>query len=159
VKTGAVMRSNNKLLIKQLDKKLQIFSSIQDIEPPKGGWISLVRNTLNMSLRQLGERSSKTAQGVQKIEKNEADGTITLKSLRDMGDALNMKFVYGFIPKDGSLEQMIEKRAIELARKIVMRTSTSMKLEDQQNSTERLKEATKEMADELKKEMPKILWD
>ena len=151
--------TNNKLIIKQLDKKLQILKPLQTIELPKGGWISLVRNSLNMSLRQLGERTSKTAQGIRKIEKNEAEGTITLKSLRDVGEALDMKFVYGFVPKDGSLEKMIEKRAMELAHKIVMRTSTSMKLEDQENSAERLKEAVTEMADEFKREIPKRLWD
>lgn len=153
------MTSNSKLIIKQLDKKLQAFRPLKDMEPPKGGWISLIRNTLNMSMRQLGERASKTAQGIQKVEKNEAEGMITLKSLRDVGDALNMKFVYGFIPKDGSLENMLEKRAMELAQKIVMRTSTSMKLENQENSKERLKEAVADMADELKREMPKSLWD
>lgn len=70
-----------------------------------------------------------------------------------------MKLVYGFIPKDGSLEKMVEQQAAELAKKIVLRTSTTMKLEDQENSSQRIKEAIADMTDELKRAMPKSLWD
>lgn len=150
---------NSKLVIRHLDKKIQILQPLRDIEHPKGGWVSLVRKTLNMSLRQLGERLSVTPQGMTKIEKNEAEGSITLNSLREAGAALKMKLVYGFIPYDGSLEKMIEKRAAELAREIVMRTSTTMKLEDQENSNKRIKEAIADMTEEFKREMPKSLWD
>ena len=150
---------NSKLIIRQLDKRLQALQPLWDMERPKEGWVSLIRKTLNMSLRQLGERLSVSPQGMTKIEKNEAEGSITLNSLREAGEALNMKLVYGFVPKDGSLEKMIEKRATELAHKIVMRTSTTMKLEDQENSDQRIKEAIADMTEELKREMPKSLWD
>jgi len=49
-----------------------------------------------------------------------------------------MQLVYGFVPNDGSLDALIEKRATELATKIVMRTSNNMKLEDQVKSNERI---------------------
>ena len=49
-----------------------------------------------------------------------------------------MQLVYGFVPYDGSLDALIEKRATELATKIVMRTSNTMQLEDQGNSNERI---------------------
>lgn len=150
---------NRKLIIRQLDKKLQALQPLRDMERPKDGWIFLIRKTLNMSLRQLGDRLSVSPQGMTKVEKNEAEGRITLKSLREAGDALNLKLVYGFVPKDGSLEKMIEKRAAELAHKIVMRTSTTMKLEDQENSNQRIREAIDDMTEELKREMPKSLWD
>jgi len=150
---------NSKLIIRQLDKRLQDLHPLRNMEHPKEGWIALIRKTLNMSLRQLGGRLSVTPQGMTKIEKNEAEGSITLNSLREAGDALNMKLVYGFVPKDGSLEKIIEKRAAELAHKIVMRTSTTMKLEDQENSDQRIKEAIADMTEELKREMPKSLWD
>lgn len=152
-------RKNKKLIITQIDRRLQTLQPLRDMEYPKEGWIVLIRKTLNMPLRQLGERLSVTPQGVAKIEKNEAEGSITLNSLREAGDALNMKLVYGFVSKDGSLEKMIEKRAAELAHKIVMRTSATMKLEDQENSDQRIREAIADMTEELKREMPKSLWD
>ena len=48
---------------------------------------------------------------------------------------------------------------LELARKIVQRTSTTMKLEDQVNSKERIEKAIKERAAEIINKTPKILWD
>lgn len=150
---------NSKLIIRQLDKRLRTLQPLRDMERPQEGWVSIIRKTLNMSLRQLGERLSVSPQGMTKLEKNEAEGSITLNSLREAGDALNMKLVYGFVPKDGSLEKMIEKRAAELAHKIVMRTSTTMKLEGQENSNQRIREAIADMTEDLKREMPKSLWD
>ena len=149
----------NRLVLKQLDKKLQSLEAAQYAEVPKEGWIALIRKTLNMSLKQLGGRLSITPQGMKKIEASEQDGGISLNSLRQAGEALNLKLIYGFVPKSQTLEQMVEEKALEMARKIVMRTSTSMKLEDQENSSQRLREAIQEMTDELKREMPKSLWD
>ena len=54
---------------------------------------------------------------------------------------------------------MIESRAMEIATSIVSRTSINMKLEDQENSAERIKKALNEKASEIKLEMPKYLWD
>jgi hypothetical protein len=54
---------------------------------------------------------------------------------------------------------MIEKRATELATKIVLRTSNTMNLEDQGNTNQRIEKAIEERAAEIKNEMPKILWD
>lgn len=151
--------SNKKLVINQLDKRMQKLQTLRDLEPPKYGWINLLRETLNISLRQLGKRLSITPQGVKKIELSEAKGGITLNALREAGNALEMKLVYGFVPRDGSLIKIIEKRAEEMARNIVLRTSNSMKLEDQENSDQRINEAIAEMTEEIKREIPKSLWD
>jgi predicted DNA-binding mobile mystery protein A len=110
-------------------------------------------------MRQLGNRMGITPQSVKEIEEREKNGTVTLKVLRQFGQALNLKLVYGFIPSEGSLEKIIERRAWELAKEIVTRTSASMKLEDQENKPGRLKKAVKEKAEELRLQMPKYLWD
>jgi predicted DNA-binding mobile mystery protein A len=93
------------------------------------------------------------------MEKREADGALTLRSLKEVAAALDMNFVYGFIPKDGSLEKLIERKAREMAEKIVKRTSVTMQLEDQGNSPKRIKKAIDELTEELKREIPKSLWD
>jgi hypothetical protein len=67
--------------------------------------------------------------------------------------------VYGFLPKESSIERTIDKRAQQVARDVVMRTSHTMKLEEQENREERLQRAIKDRADILKQEMPKHLWD
>ena len=149
---------NSKLVIQQLDKKFQALNALQDIMPAKG-WISVIRKTLNMSLRQLGNKMSITPQSVRDLEKREEEKTVTLKALTEAAEALDMILVYGFIPKDGSLEKFIERKAYEKAQEIVRRTSTTMKLEDQENTKARLEQAVAEMAEEIKREMPKTLWD
>lgn len=151
--------SNQKLLIEQADRKLQPFKGLEAIVIPPKGWINTVRAALKMSLRQLGSRLKISPQSVKEIEEREMNGSLTIKSLREAGLALNLKLVYGFIPLDGSIEKMIERRAYELAREIIARTSQSMKLEDQENSEERLQKAIEMKAREIIDKMPKYLWD
>jgi predicted DNA-binding mobile mystery protein A len=107
----------------------------------------------------VAKRLSITKQSVRNIENREMHGSVTLNTLRDVAEALDMRLIYGFVPKDGSLDQLIERKACELATEIVMRASNSMKLEDQQNSKERIKKAIDQRAASLVNELPKILWD
>ena len=93
------------------------------------------------------------------MENREKEGSITLRSLREIGRAMDMQLVYGFIPHAGSLDALIEKRAMELATQIVLRSANTMQLEDQANSTERIQTAIRERAAVLQQEMPKFLWD
>ena len=148
-----------KLIIDQLDRKIIKYKNIDDVIVPPNGWIYSFRKALNMSLRQLGHRMSITPQSVREIEERERNGTVSLGVLRQVGQALNMKFVYGFIPKHYTLEKMIEERANELAKSIVQRTSVSMGLEDQKTSPKRIIQATQEKAEEIKNRVPKYLWD
>lgn len=147
------------LQLQQLNHKITGFAPLQQVTVPPTGWIKAIRTAIGMSMYQLGNKLSISKQGVLDIEKREMDGSITIKSLKEIGRALDMQLVYGFIPNDGSLDALIEKRAFELATKIVLRTSTTMKLEDQGISDERIERAIKERAEEIKNEMPKFLWD
>jgi predicted DNA-binding mobile mystery protein A len=148
-----------KLIRDQLDNKIIKFSHLQEVIVPSEGWIYSIRQGINMSLRQLGQRMSITPQSVKEIEEREKNGTISIKVLKQVAAALNMSFVYGFIPSEKTLEGMIEKRAIELAKSIVERTSIQMGLEDQKNTPERIEKAIKEKTAEIMQEMPRILWD
>jgi len=148
-----------KLLIEQLDEKFQKLNALEkDIMPPNG-WIYSIRIALNMSLKQFGKRMKKTPQSMKEIEERERNKSITLKGLNDAAEALDMKLIYALIPKNHSLQNIIEKRAYEAARDIVLRTSHSMGLEDQQNREERLRKAIKERAEKITRELPRFLWD
>ena len=148
-----------KLIIEQLDKKIIKFSELNNIEIPSTGWIKAIRTALKMSLRQLGIKMNITAQSVKEIEERENNGTVSINVLRQVGQVLQLKFVYGFIPKNKTLKNMIEERAQQLAEEIVERTSISMKLEDQENQPERIKNAIKEKTKTIIDEMPKQLWN
>lgn len=148
-----------KLQIEQLSSKLKSFKSVDKVSRPSIGWVKTIRTSIGMSLEQLGEKLGITKQSAQSLEKREVDGSITLKALEDAARALEMKLVYGFVPIDGSIEKMIEKKAKNLAKEIVLRTSGNMKLEDQENSPERIRKAIEERTKEIIEEMPKKLWD
>ena len=147
------------LQLQQLNSKMLGFATLKQVAVPPTGWIKAIRTAIGMSMQQLGNKLSVSKQGILDMERREKDGSITIRSLKEIGRALDMQLVYGFIPNDGSLNALIEKRDTELAAKIVLRTSNTMKLEDQGNTNQRIEKAIKERAEEIKNEMPKILWD
>ena len=153
------MRNKKKLLIEQLDQKLGNFKDAAMVLVPQKGWVNTIRTTLNMTRDQLGTKLELTKGAIQKIEEREATGQITINKLKDVGNALDMKFVYGFIPKDGTIEKLVDLKAEKLARKIVLRTNQNMKLEDQGIGDEKIAKTIKELANEIKREMKKSLWD
>ena len=152
------MKKQN-LILEQIDKKILQLKKVEDLTIPSSGWVYAIRQALGMSLRQLGGKMEITPQSVKEIEEREKTGSISLNVLRQFGKCLDLKLVYGFIPRKDNLKEMIEKRALELAKEIVMRTSISMKLEDQENNQKRVQKAIVEKAKEIKFEMPKYLWD
>ena len=95
---------------------------------------------------------------MQDKERREKDGSITVKALRESANVLDMQLVYGFVPKDGSLDALVERKANDLAKEIVLRTSNTMKLEDQENSQERIEKAIAERVGIIKSERQKALW-
>jgi predicted DNA-binding mobile mystery protein A len=148
-----------KLFIEQLDKKLVKFKDAVMVPIPEKGWINTIRITLNMTREQLAIKLGLTKGAVQKIEEREATGQITINKLRTVGEALDMQFVYGFVPKDGTIDNLINLKAEQLARKIVLRTNQNMKLEGQGISTKKIDDSIIDLANEIKREMRKSLWD
>lgn len=151
--------SSRKLALEQLDRKLRKAWAFGELGVPSRGWLHAVRTTLHMTLRQLAARLDVTPQSVKGFEEREADGSITLRSLRDAAAAMDMKLVYVLVPVDGSLEEMIEIQAERVAESIVLRTAQSMELESQNISKRRLREAIREKKAELIAAMPRYLWD
>ena len=146
-------------MIEQLDQKLKPFLKTKMILVPERGWIKTIRNTLNMTMAQLGTKLNITRQGVRKIEESEANGTITLNTLKEIATAIELKLVYALVPKDGTIDDLIQIKAEKLAQKIVLRTNQNMKLENQGIGDEKISKTIKELASEIKREMRKSLWD
>lgn len=153
------MRNKRKILIEQLDKKLKPFSETNKVLVPDRGWVHTIRTTLNMTMAQLGTKLNITRQGVKKIEESEANGSITLNSLKDAANAMDLKLVYALVPKNGTVNDLIKIKAEKLAQKIVLRTNQNMKLENQGIGDEKMAKTIKELANEIKREMRRSLWD
>ena len=68
-------------------------------------------------MAQLGTKLNITRQGVKKIEESEANGTITIKTLKEVAAAMEMKLVYSMVPKDGTIDELIHAKSERLAKK------------------------------------------
>lgn len=153
------MRNQRQLLIEHLDRKLKPFSFSESVIVPDKGWINTMRTSLNMTLEQLGKKLNITKQGVKRLEDSEAAGTITINSLKEVGNAMDMKFVYGFSPLDGSVDSLLDRKSRMLAEKIILRTNHSMILENQAIDKARLSQAIDDLSKDIKAELNRAIWD
>ena len=153
------MKGKKHLRLQQLNDKMKVLSVMRKMPPPSTGWVKAIRMSLGMSLQQLGNKLGVSKQNVQSMEKREQEGTVSIKALKEVAQAMDMEFVYGFVPKEGTLNDLIEKQALKLATEIVMRTAHTMSLEDQANSKKRIARSIKERTEMIKNEMPGMLWD
>ena len=97
--------------------------------------------------------------GVQTIERNEKEGRITVKSLEEAAAALDMQLHYVLLPREGTLEDILERQAYKKAKEIVSRTHQTMALEDQASQADVVQAETNTLAEDLMREMPRYLWD
>ncbi|HVI06036.1 MAG TPA: mobile mystery protein A [Sphingomicrobium sp.] len=115
----------------RLDARLSTIKPIDRFAAPPKGWIRAIRDAIGMTGAQLGRRLGVTAQGVVSLERSEANGKVQLDTLRRAGEAMDCVLVYALVPKT-SLNEMVDRRAGELAARSLQRVSHSMALEDQQ---------------------------
>jgi predicted DNA-binding mobile mystery protein A len=125
---------------------------------PNKGWIAALRSALGMSQRQLGERVGMKQQMIDRIEKAEPTGNVTIKQLRNVAEGLGCVFVYGIFPEE-SLEKLVEDRAREKSLKLLNEVGHSMLLEDQDVSEKEKNEILQDMIDKVMNESSRKLWD
>jgi predicted DNA-binding mobile mystery protein A len=107
---------------------------------------------------QLAERLETNKQRVSRIEQDEKFGKVTLKTLRNIAEALDCEFVYGFVPKE-NLKQTVRNQARLVAKKQMSRSNQMMRLEKQELSNAEKEKAMETLIRNLISTMPKSLWD
>lgn len=147
----------NKFKYMQLQTLDDHLSRVSVCDRPSGGWIRAVRISLGMSVRQMAERIGITQQSATRLEKNEVNDAIMLKSLRKAAEALDCRLVYAFVPNEGSLRDIVRRQALRKARDIVDPVDHSMMLEAQDVGDRQ--EKTAQIADELVRNPAISLWD
>jgi predicted DNA-binding mobile mystery protein A len=115
---------------RQLDKRLGLIQNVDAFVRPPRGWLKAIREALGMTTAQLGRRLGVVQSRVIAIEQAEAKGTITLNSLEKAAQALDCRLVYALVPKQ-SLEDTVERRASNVAKKRLKSASHTMALEAQ----------------------------
>ncbi len=149
---------NKKLIINQLSQKLKVFESLKNTPRPPKGWIRAIRTALGINNRQFSNLLNVHKSRISKIEQDEINDALTIKTMRNVAEALDCEFVYGFAPKT-TLSKTIEKRAREVVQKTINKTNYTMRLEKQSLSKEELNEVLEEKVKKLIETMPKTLWD
>lgn len=153
------MRTNKQIILEQLDQKSSLLVEAMKNPVSGNGWVFSIRKGLNMTLEQLGNKLGISKQGVRSIEESETNGSISIKSLKEVAKVLDMQLVYGFVPNKGSFSSYVEDKSKELAKRIVMRTHQTMQLENQGNREIIIQKAIEDLAFEIKQEMRRSLWD
>ena len=152
--------SIEKIVAKQYrDKVNQAVNQFSSLSmPPQEGWIRTVRKALGMSGTQLAKRLGVTKARVSKAEQDEPTGSVTLKSMQAMAEAMDCKFVYAVVPKQ-NVEEVIKLRAIDKARIQVKAASTHMALEAQSLNKEQLNFEIERIAAQIMDKIPADLWN
>jgi len=153
------MRSKDRALArKHLDSKLNTIKRSSNVLRPPKGWIKAIREALGMTAEQLATRIGVTKPRVYEIEKAEISGSITLDSLERAAHALECKLVYTLIPKQ-PLQEAVDMRAMEIAKKRIRAASHTMTLEDQALDEKELREQIETLARELSNQSGSGLWE
>lgn len=147
------------LKIRMLSEKLSVYAESRKVVNPASGWVAALRTSLNMTLEQLGQRMNISRQATSQIEKREGEGTVSLNVLRDVANALDMQLVYAIVPKTGTLEEYLEKRAKEMAKELYLKANQQMRLEDQAVEDKKVQQAIDDAAIEYFRKVDRQLWD
>lgn len=114
---------------KHLDRRVAALPREAMAVPPQG-WVKAVREALGMSGQKLAERLGVTRPRVAMIEKAEKSGATTLRTLREVAEAMDCVLVYALVPRT-SLDQIVKDQAAAKADADLARLHHTMRLENQ----------------------------
>ncbi|HEY8795256.1 MAG TPA: mobile mystery protein A [Gemmatimonadaceae bacterium] len=151
-------KSLKALKIRQLDETLSPFREIRRASAPQKGWIREIREALQMTAAQLGKRIGISQPAVSQLEESEADGTVTLNTLRKAARGLGGELIYAIVPHQ-TLNEMLNTQIHRIARERLDRTKHTMKLEDQAVPETESDRQFDELVAELIEKPPRNLWN
>jgi predicted DNA-binding mobile mystery protein A len=147
------------LIRKQLDRKLTPLKTVARIRPPKTGWVRAIRAALAMPALELARRMKLSSKSqIYAIEKAEARGAVTLKTLARAAEAMDCTLVYALVPNQ-SLEKFVEKQALLIAQSRLDQVDQTMRLERQQTSAKERADSLKRLAQDYLRDSPKWFWN
>jgi len=152
------MKDKDLLRLHQVEETLKPFRRVAQAPTPTGGWIRAIREALGMTNVQLARRLGKASQTIEDVQKSEVNGTVQLKTLREVAEALGCQVVYAVVPLK-PLPQVRLARAREKALQSLSPVAHSMKLEDQGVGAKEEKRQLEVMIQRLLAGNPKRLWD
>jgi len=122
---------------------------------PVRGWIRAIRQALGMTTAQLAGRLNIKQPSLVELEQSEAKGTIELRTLRRVAEALDCTLVYALVPNK-PLDIIVRDRARAFERKRREYVEHSMLLEGQGVTSRNAKARLDEIVRETN---PRLFWD
>jgi predicted DNA-binding mobile mystery protein A len=140
---------------RQLDRRFRNIRSSSPYATPVRGWIKAIREALGMSTTQLAQRLKIKQPSLVQLEQSEAKGTMELRTLRRVAEALDCTVVYALVPNK-PLETMVRDRARAFARKRREYVEHSMLLENQKVASKNIEAQLDEI---IREKNPRLFWD
>jgi predicted DNA-binding mobile mystery protein A len=131
LKEASMKTGFRELRLHQLTQALVPFRDAESAVRPSRGWLRAIRESLGLTLEQVGRAMDRTRQDTLAFERSEAEDRITLKSLRRVAEAMGCELVYAVIPKSGTMRELAERNARQEAAQRVLAVEHSMALEAQ----------------------------
>lgn len=150
--------TNTRLKRMQLADALRAYPKPDAAVVPRSGWVRAIRESLGMGQAKLASRMGISRQSVQDLEKAEAERRITLDSLDRLARAMGCRVVYSLVPETGTLDDLLVRRAKELAATLLKPTDHSMKLEGQRVGKDEMERQSKFLVEALLRGSPRKLW-
>lgn len=142
---------------KNLEKRLAPLRAMT-LRPPARGWIRALRQAFGMTTEQLATRIGVKQPRIIALEKAEAHGAVTLKTLREAAEAMDCTLVYAIVPRQ-PFDAILRARAIERANKELARLDHTMRLENQSLTREDLARERERLIASYLEGSPRRLWD
>lgn len=148
---------NAGLARKNLERRFKPLRELH-LQPPSRGWLRAIRESIGMTTRQFAKRLGVVPSRITALEKAEAHGNVTLKTLREAAETLDCVLVYAIIPNN-PLDDMMRARAITRADAELQRVDHTMQLENQGLTRIDLSAARERKINALLEGSPRRLWD
>lgn len=111
-----------------LDKRLTL-DIPSKLPVPPSGYIRCIREALGMRANQFAQRMGIDRSTTSRLEKSEQLGSISLRRLRQAAEALECELVYAFVPKNRSLQEAVQRKAVTIAKAALAAARQNMALE------------------------------
>ncbi len=100
-----------KLELRRLDLEMRSYRRAGLEKNPTSGLLRAVRQVVRIPVEEVAKKIGMTDSGVFCLEAREVRGTITLRAMSQMAQAMGCKVVYGIVPEGGkTLEWLAEGR-------------------------------------------------
>jgi hypothetical protein len=100
-----------KVLLRKLDKEMRHYRLAAREENPTSELLRTVRKVLRVPMKEMAGKMGIVESTLFQLEGREGTGSITLRALGRVAEAMGCKVVYGVVPLNGkTLEELAEER-------------------------------------------------